>query len=71
MAIIGWIVCVILSFGVSIFWGGVAWDALGKYNIGGVPNSLSLKVFVILAASIPILAWMATLRYAPFTISFN
>lgn len=72
MAVIGWLFVVAVFFSLSMTWLGLAAFNLGQYSIGGVPNSLKKKLFVI-ALGLLLLAgwWFVVVKHAPFTVSFS
>lgn len=68
MAIIGWLtLCVILALGTAA-WAGLAFNGLGRYNIGGVPNSPVAKVGILLLGGVVVYAWYSLFLAAPFSI---
>lgn len=68
---LGWIVLIVISFGVTVLWAFVSWDTFGKYNIGGVRNGLGVKFRSAVLTLLPILAWWITVSQAPFSIVLN
>jgi len=66
LAIIGWLAIVAGWLWVSAFWAFCAWDGLGRYNIGGVPNSGARKFRIVLGAVVLAEAWWFIASIAPF-----
>ena len=69
MAIIGFIVCGILLIYFSLAWAAVAFNTLGKYNIGGVPNTYKDKIFTLVLLCVLAFGWIALFENAPFTVT--
>lgn len=68
MEILGWLVIVIFTAWISLIYLLVAFNCLGKYNIGGVPNKFWPKPLII-SALIPLaMAWGKVWSLAPFTV---
>ena len=71
MAIFGWIVCCILlaffSFAASV----LALNNLGRFNIGGVPNSLGTKIGTLCFIAVLGTLWYFLVINVPFTVSIN
>ena len=70
-SIIGFIVTCLILFTISIATVLVAVNTLGRFNIGGVPNSFVQKLVTLTFIAIVVLAWMLLLSNAPFTISIT
>ena len=68
MAIFGWIVLVIITIGLSAFYGLVAMNGLGRYNVGGVPNRPKKKILIGFLGLILILWWVQVVYWAPFSV---
>ncbi|KWA84210.1 hypothetical protein WL29_22890 [Burkholderia ubonensis] len=72
MAIFGWIVLTGVMVVLSIGWCALAAFSLGPYTIGGVPNSLLKKVYVLsLGGILGFGWWFLIIKHAPFTIVLN
>lgn len=71
MAIIGWICMLTLIGYTTLLYIVVALNGLGKYNIGGVPNSLMTKLIIIMAGIGIIMGWIAVIELAPFTVTIS
>lgn len=71
MAIIGWICMLTLIGYTTLLYIVVALNGLGKYNIGGVPNSLMTKLIIIMAGIGIIMGWIAVIELAPFTVTLT
>ena len=69
MAIIGFITCVIVLLFASLTWGMLAWDSLGRYNIGGAPNSLGRKCATFLWLVLLAAAWVNVIQHSPVSLS--
>jgi hypothetical protein len=50
---------------------GAAFFNLGKYNIGGVENSLEIKAGTLMYLFVVGYLWGVLFNHAPFTIIFN
>ena len=68
MAVIGWLFCFLMLGGTSLAWGLSAVFGLSKYNIGGVPNSITTKATIILVGFVIGFSWYALLASAPFEV---
>ena len=64
-AIIGFIFCVALLGYFSLFVVMVCFNSLGKYNIGGVPNSFSTKLGAIVLVAVTAFVWYSLIVYGP------
>lgn len=71
MALIGWLVLVVIGICCSVFWFLCAFNCLGQYNIGGVPNKQKAKVLVMVALIALGYGWYWVAQQAPFTISMD
>lgn len=69
-AFIGWIACAIFLGIVSVSWPILAFNSLGKYNIGGVPNRASNRITTLLFGAIIGAFWFGLVSIAPFSITF-
>ena len=67
-AIIGWLVVAAFLVQLSAGWGIMAMNGLGKYNIGGVPNKTSHKVFIWVAFVVLLYFWNLLILAAPFKL---
>lgn len=70
-AVLGWLVVVFACAVVSVGWCINAFDGLGRYNIGGVPNSGFRKLRIGLAALFVLVAWCVVVAIAPFHLTFT
>lgn len=71
MAVIGWL-CLLTAMGyASIIYILIAFNGLGEYNIGGVPNSLLLKIGIIISGGVVGWLWYALFSIAPFTVTIS
>ena len=69
MAILGFgFACGMLLY-FSIMWLFAAFFTLGKYNIGGVPNTFKDKTIVLVFCIALIVLWKLTFENAPFSIT--
>lgn len=48
-----------------------ALNCLGKYNIGGVPNSIPTKIATLFLLVVIAFAWYILFKNAPFTLMVN
>jgi len=68
MEIIGWVALVVLlgwaTLGIII----IAFNSLGKYNIGGVINSPRSKFIALIDIILIVYLWYLLILAAPFTI---
>lgn len=71
MAIIGWLALVALMGSMSCGWLVLAFNGLGKYNIGGVPNRRTTKVLLLTLGAFLAYAWYVLGSNAPFTIALK
>ena len=69
MALFGWMVCMVTMLWVTAASALVSFNMLGKYNIGGVPNTLKDKVIAIIFDVAVALAWYGVYLSAPFTLT--
>ena len=49
----------------------VAFNSLGRYSIGGEPNSWLRKIIVLACCVIPLFAWYAVVTVAPFSVTLT
>ncbi len=71
LAIIGW-----FALGIGLCWLSavtiaIAFNSLGTYNIGGVPNSIGEKIATILWIAFVVFLWYELLIHAPFKFSLK
>jgi hypothetical protein len=66
--ILGFIATCAALLWATFAWLIMAWDTLGKYNIGGVPNSLGGKVFTLILLLALCFLWKMTFESSPFSI---
>lgn len=71
MAIIGFVALVFVLMYATAAYTLVAINNLGKYNIGGVPNSLLAKIGTLILGAILYGSWVLLLEHAPFTITMK
>ena len=71
LAIIGWLTMVIVLLNISAGVSVLLFNNMGRYNIGGVPNSVATKVLTFIAAMIVAALWIFLFKVAPFSISFT
>lgn len=71
LELIGWVTITVFALWVSVLWLLTAWNGLGRYNIGGVPNSIKDKLIVIVLAVAPAGMWWVVSTAAPFTINIK
>ena len=68
MAVIGFLcVCAFLLY-LTIVYVLLFLDTMGKYNIGGVPNTLTSKVITAIAGAVLWWLWTEALLYSPFEV---
>lgn len=70
-AIVGFAALVIVMIGFSILAAGVAFNMLGRWNIGGRPNTWGDRTVAVLFVSFVIFLWIKLVQHAPFTITLN
>jgi len=68
MALFGWIVVAALSLLATVAYGFVAVMGLGRYNIGGAPNSLAKKAVIVAVGGALVLWWRMVAGWAPFAV---
>lgn len=71
MAIIGFIVCTLFLLQMSAVAFLCFLDGIGRYNIGGVPNSWKTKVIVTLFVLLVGFGWYMLFSHAPFEVTFK
>lgn len=71
MAVIGFIFMCIVGLYLSFFTIMCMWNSWGKYNIGGVPNSLMTKLSVFIPLGLTFAVWYYTFTNSPFSIIVN
>lgn len=72
MAIFGWFVLTGVMFVLSMGWCALAAFSLGPYTVGGVPNSLGKKVYVLsLGVILASGWWFLVFEHAPFTLTLK
>lgn len=70
-SILGFLVlCVILGY-VSVAYFLLFLNGMGRYNIGGVPNSAMKKVALLIAGIVLCFLWVKLFQYSPFSISLK
>lgn len=69
MAIIGFAALCLVMLWLSLFWLIMAWNGLGQYNIGGVPNSTLQKIGILLVGAGVTYLWSLLFASAPFTVT--
>jgi divalent metal cation (Fe/Co/Zn/Cd) transporter len=70
-AIVGFVALVIVMIGFSILAAGVGFNMLGRWNIGGRPNTWADRGVAIAFISLVIFLWVKLVQHAPFTITLN
>jgi hypothetical protein len=68
MVILGYFVLVFFSIMLTFAWMVQAFDGLGAYNIGGVPNSLTKKFVILCFFALLVLLWIFVYEVKPFTV---
>ena len=71
MAIIGFITCCLLLSWFSLAWLLAAFNTLGKYNIGGVPNTVKDRILTLVLLCIVIFFWCLLFDAAPFSVTLG
>jgi len=71
MAIIGFAFCSMFMLYISICVMLMFFDSIGQYNIGGVPNSIGLKIGVTLLVLLVGFGWYELIAHAPFEVVFK
>lgn len=71
LEVIGWMVLVTFGLSCTGAWGMFAFNCLGQYNIGGVPNKIGAKIGVFVGLAVLALGWYWIAHIAPFTISMD
>lgn len=71
MAVIGFIACVIVMLWLSATSVLVAANSLGRYTIGGVPNTWVDRAGALLLIAGLFCGWYLVLHFAPFTLTFK
>lgn len=67
--IIGFIATVGFFTWLTLAWCLIAFNTLGRYNIGGVPNTVKDKVLTIVLLAVLALGWSAIFKNSPFQIT--
>jgi hypothetical protein len=68
MALFGWVVTFLGVIFLSLVYGVLCTQTLGRYNIGGVPNSAQSKICTLALGVLLVFSWMKIFQYAPFSI---
>lgn len=71
MEIFGWICMVLILGHVTLIYGIVALNGLGKYNIGGVPNKWYAKIIIVGLGFCVGFLWKELFSVAPFTVTIS
>lgn len=71
LEIIGWIALFCIMIVVSIGGFLAAFNNLGHYNIGGVPNSGLKQVLTWIGLAVVLFLWYSLFKIAPFSIVMN
>lgn len=71
MALFGWLVCLLVLLFVLFLWVIAAITSFGPYNIGGVKNTFTSKVNVVIAGGALWLMFTWLFAAAPFTFSLR
>ena len=69
MAILGWAVLCSIMLYLSIVSAIVLVNCAGKWNIGGVPNSLTTRASAWAFACLIVMGWLEVYSMAPFEIT--
>lgn len=71
MAFFGWL-CMMTALGwVSLIYLVAFLNGMGKYNIGGVPNLISVKICIVLVGLFLVWVWSLLISIAPFTVTMS
>lgn len=71
MAIFGWVVCLLILVCVSIATLFGAFNTLGMYNIGGVPNTVKDKLLTLMIIAIIVFLYVVLFQNAPFSMTLK
>lgn len=71
LAAIGFAALVIVLSYATVAYMMVAINNLGKYNIGGVPNTLLTKIGTLILGAVLYGSWVLLLEHKPFTITMK
>jgi hypothetical protein len=71
LAAFGWAILVIIMVLVSAVWIVYAWNDLGQYNIGGVPNTTWDKIGVWFIFILVCFGWKLIYDISPFTLTLT
>lgn len=68
LAMFGWFCLTLFLTSLSIAYGVVMLNTLGRYNIGGVPNSFATKAVVYFGFVVLLLIWGFVFYICPFSL---
>jgi uncharacterized membrane protein len=68
MEIIGFIACVVILIYVTFVWFFCAPFTMGKWNMGGVPNTWTDRLMMLVFLAVIAMGWYMAFANAPFTI---
>ncbi len=68
MAVFGWIVYVVIMLYFTAASALISFNTLGKYNIGGVPNTVGDKLLNLAFNAAVLGGWYGVFLSAPFTL---
>jgi len=71
MSIIGFIACFVLLIYFSLAWALVAFNTLGKYNIGGVPNTYKDRFLTLFILCVVVVLWIFLFDSSPFSVALK
>jgi hypothetical protein len=69
--VVGFAVMMLVMLYVSVVYAVVALNTLGKYNIGGVPNTLRAKIGILVVGGVVGMLWWKLIHNLPFTIHIS
>ena len=70
-AVFGFLVCVAVVLAMTATWVVVAMNTLGKWNIGGVPNTWKDRTVTIAFLAFIVWEWYVLFSVSPFTITIT
>ena len=68
MATLGWLTLVVFSGFLSLVYAILAFNGLGAYTIGGVPNKTHKKALILGLGMLLVLWWLQVATWSPWSI---
>lgn len=67
----GFLLCTLVMLMVTAVWGLFAFQAVGKWNIGGVPNTWKDRAIAVLMFAAVAFGWYTLFSISPFKITIT